>query len=119
LAISNLAFFTEQLNTLAGGLTNLVATNAPTVGLAVKNVESSTEILKSFLTDVQAGKGSVGNLLTNDQVAGNLLQITSNLSITSSNLNRLGLWGILWRHKPPRTNAPPPQITSSPKNKGE
>jgi hypothetical protein len=28
------------------------------------------------------------------------------LSITTSNLNRLGLWRILWQHKTPATNAP-------------
>jgi hypothetical protein len=34
-------------------------------------------------------------------------------------LNRLGLWGILWQHKPPRTNAPASEAArplSAPKN---
>ncbi|HWX22267.1 MAG TPA: MlaD family protein [Candidatus Binatia bacterium] len=118
-AVSNLAFFSGELNLMAGGLTNLVATNAPTLHTALKNVESSSETLKSVLDDVRAGKGSVGSLLSDQQLAANLSQITSNLSITSSNLNRLGLWGILWRHKPPRTNASPAPalIITSPKNR--
>jgi hypothetical protein len=37
------------------------------------------------------------------------------LEITASNLNRLGLWGILWSKKPPRTNRPPAGILESPK----
>jgi hypothetical protein len=55
---------------------------------------------------VQAGKGLAGDLLKNEQIATSVSEITSNLSITSSNLNRLGLWGILWQHKQPKTNAP-------------
>jgi hypothetical protein len=42
-------------------------------------------------------------LLSNEQVATNVSQIAQNLSITTSNLNRLGLWGILWQHKPAKT----------------
>jgi hypothetical protein len=40
-----------------------------------------------------------------------VLAIAGNLSVTTSNLNRLGLWGILWSHKPPKppdTNSTPP-----------
>jgi hypothetical protein len=73
----------------------------------VKNVESSTATLKKLLDGVQMGKGLAGNLLENEQIAANVSQIISNLSITTSNLNRLGLWGILWQHKSLRTNACP------------
>ena len=72
----------------------------------MKNIESSTEVLKNVLDELQAGKGLAGTLLKNEQLAASVEQIANNLSITSSNLNRLGLWGILWQHKPPRTNAP-------------
>jgi hypothetical protein len=45
-------------------------------------------------------------------------RIVDNLSITTSNLNRLGLWGILWQYKPPRTNDHPSvsRALASPKN---
>jgi hypothetical protein len=101
---TNLVLFSQQLTNFGGNLNELVATNSPTLHAAVKNIESSTIILKDLLVDVQAGKGLAGNLLQNPQLATNVSLIVSNLSITSSNLNRLGLWGILWQHKPPKTS---------------
>jgi hypothetical protein len=67
-------------------------------------VESSTESLRTILDDINKGKGPAGALLRDEQMTTNLNQITANLSVTSSNLNRLGLWGILWAKKSPRTN---------------
>jgi phospholipid/cholesterol/gamma-HCH transport system substrate-binding protein len=104
---SNLVLFTEQINQFAGSLREVVTTNSPEIKTAVNNIETATVDLRGLLGDLRAGKGAVGNLLTNEQMAADMAQITSNLSITTSNLNRLGLWGILWQHKPPRTNAPP------------
>jgi hypothetical protein len=72
----------------------------------VKNIESSTATLKSLLAGVQEGKGLAGELLENEQIAANVSRIVDNLSITTSNLNRLGLWRILWRPKTLGTNAP-------------
>ena len=117
LSSSNLVVFSEQLNRFAAGLNDLVATNSSDVHTVVKNLESSSESLKSLLSDVQAGKGLAGDLLKDEQIAASVSQITSNLSITTSNLNRLGLWGILWSHKPPKEKpAPAPTQLSSPKN---
>jgi hypothetical protein len=104
-SVSNLLVFSEQINESARALRELLATNSPEIGAAVSNIESSTETVKKLLDGVQEGKGLAGKLLENEQVAANLSQIVSNLSITTSNLNRLGLWGILWQHKLPRTNA--------------
>lgn len=102
---SNFLVLSRQLNQFAGSLTGLLATNTPAIERAVKNIESSTEMMNSVLNDVQAGKGLAGTLVRNEDIGRNLEQIAQNLSITSSNLNRLGLWGILWKHKPPE---PPP-----------
>lgn len=114
---SNLLAFSEQMSRFASGLNALVATNSPEVHTVVKNLESSSESLKSLLSDVQAGKGLAGDLLKNEQVAVNVSQIASNLSITTSNLNRLGLWGILWSHKPPKPEElPAPKTLATPKN---
>ena len=44
--------------------------------------------------------GLAGNLLKNEKLATDVSLIASNLSIVSSNLNRLGLWGIMWKKKP-------------------
>jgi phospholipid/cholesterol/gamma-HCH transport system substrate-binding protein len=116
---TNLLAFSERLNDFASGLDQVVATNRPSIDLAVKNIETSSEVLKSLMNDVQSGKGLAGDLLRNGQIGASLSQITSNLSITTSNLNRLGLWGILWQHKPPRTNAPNEKAIVSPKNESQ
>jgi phospholipid/cholesterol/gamma-HCH transport system substrate-binding protein len=117
-AASNLVFFSEQLSQSAGALRALVATNAPDIEMAVKNIESSSATLKHLLDGVQEGKGLAGKLLENEEIAANVSQIVSNLNVTTSNLNRLGLWGILWQHKPLRTNAPASRHESmtAPKN---
>lgn len=104
--VSNLLFFSDQINRSAGAVHDLLATNSPEIEAAVKNIQSSSATLKDLLEGVQAGKGVAGKLLENEEVAANMVQIVNNLNITTSNLNRLGLWGILWQHKPPRTNAP-------------
>jgi len=46
-------------------------------------------------------------VLEDPQLATNMQQLAANLAVTSSNLNRQGLWGILWSHKPAATNSPP------------
>jgi ABC-type transporter Mla subunit MlaD len=106
LSVSNLHFFSEQLNQSANALGGLLATNSPAIDVAVSNIEASTVALKRLMEGVQAGKGLAGKLLVNEQIAANVSQIVDNLNIATSNLNRLGLWGILWQHKPPSTNAP-------------
>lgn len=116
-AATNLVAFSEGMNRFAGSLNTLVETNSPQLHIAVTNLEASTESLKSLLTDVQAGKGLAGDLLKNQELAANLSQIMYNLSVTTSNLNRAGLWGILWKHKEPRTNAPSHRVLTSPKER--
>lgn len=110
--LSNLVAFSAQLEQASSNVNGLITTNGMVLSTAVKNIESSTVILESLLGDMQAGKGLAGTLLKNEAVAGDVAEITRNLSVTTSNLNRLGLWGILWRAKEPRTNAAPAQTTS-------
>ncbi len=71
---------------------------------------------------MQSGQGLAGTLLQNQQLATNVQAIANNLSVATSNLNRLGLWGILWHKEPgsPTTNAttqpllPPRQAQQEP-----
>jgi phospholipid/cholesterol/gamma-HCH transport system substrate-binding protein len=112
---SNLVYFSQQLNQFAAGLSGVLVTNEPSIQVAAKNIESSTVVLKNLLDDVQAGKGLMGDLLRNEELAASLNRTADNLSITSSNLNRLGLWGILWQHKPSKTNPPASPSLASPK----
>lgn len=104
-AASNLVAFSHQLNDFGGGLQGILATNREPIQMAVSNIVSSTETLKSLLADVQSGKGLAGEVLKNEQLATNVAQIAQNLSITTSNLNELGLWKVLWRHKPSKAES--------------
>jgi len=114
--LSNLLVFSAQMEQASANVNGLVATNGVVLGAAVKNIESSTVILESLLGDMQAGKGLAGTLLKNEALAGDVAKIAQNLSVTTSNLNRVGLWGILWKAKEPHTNTPPAQNMSSPKS---
>jgi phospholipid/cholesterol/gamma-HCH transport system substrate-binding protein len=105
-AVSNVVYFSKQINQFAGGLEDVLATNSTELAAAMKNIESSTVVLKNVLDDVQSGKGLAGTVLRNDQLATNVNTIAENLSITTSNLNRLGLWHFLWHREVPATNKP-------------
>ena len=105
-SVSNLVAFSHQLNDFGDGLNGILTTNRQPIQIAVSNIESSTETLKLLLSDVHAGKGLAGEVLRNDQLATNVVAIAQNLSITTSNLNRLGLWKMLWQHKPPKNSQP-------------
>ena len=114
--LSNLVVFSQQMEQLSAHADGLLATNGPALNAAVKNIESSTVILESLLGDMQAGRGLAGTLLKNEALAGDVAKIAQNLSVTTSNLNRVGLWGILWKPKAPHTNDPPAQNLMSPKD---
>jgi phospholipid/cholesterol/gamma-HCH transport system substrate-binding protein len=94
---SNLALFSHQLSDLATNLQDVLTTNKADLTGAVKNIESSTEMMKSLLSDLQAGKGLAGSLLKDEKLSVGVSQLVSNLTTLSSNLNRHGL---LWK---PRT----------------
>jgi len=115
-AVSNVVFFSESLNQFGTTFGTVLSTNSSEITTAVKNIESSTQVLKDLLNDLQAGKGLAGTLLRNDAMAADVQEIAGNLAVMSSNLNRLGLWGILWSRKAPRTNAPPAGALEAPKN---
>ena len=104
LAVSNAVAFSQELNRLAGSADMLLATNGVEISSAVKNIEFSTEILTNLMVDLKSGRGLAGTMLQNEQFATNVQAIANNLSVTTSNLNRHGLWGIMWAHKPPNTN---------------
>ena len=100
---SNLASFSRQLNELAVHLQGLLADNQAGVAASVKNIESSSEMMNSLLSELQAGKGLAGSLLKNEELSAGVSQLINNLTVLSSNLNQHGL---LW--KPRRTEVKPP-----------
>jgi ABC-type transporter Mla subunit MlaD len=114
LAVSNAVFFSQELAKLASSARNVILTNSEGISISVKNIESSTEVLKKLMDDLQSGKGLAGTMLKNEQLATNAQEITDNLTIATSNLNRLGLWRFLWHREPPHTNTPPNEAAKKP-----
>jgi ABC-type transporter Mla subunit MlaD len=108
-AVSNIVLFSHQLTGLADSANAMLASNGAQISVATKNIADSTETLKGVVNDVKDGKGLAGTILQNEELSSNVQAIASNLAVTTSNLNRHGLWGIMWSHKPPRaaeTNEP-------------
>jgi hypothetical protein len=120
LAVSNVVFFSQELTRMANSADSLLATNTPEINATVKNIKSSSEALKKLMDDLQSGRGLAGTVLQNQQLATNVQAIVNNLSVASSNLNRLGLWSFLWHKEPLRTNAPPRKLQfQSPRQSNE
>ncbi|HEX7653135.1 MAG TPA: MlaD family protein [Verrucomicrobiae bacterium] len=107
-AVSNLVAFSGKLDQLGDQAQLILATNGNNVAVATKNIEDMTANLKAVAADIQAGRGLAGAVLQNPELAANVQAIAANLSVTTSNLNRNGVWGILWSQKPPvKNNATP------------
>jgi phospholipid/cholesterol/gamma-HCH transport system substrate-binding protein len=109
-AISNLNYFAAQLTPLVTHANELVANNEAEVTGAIKNIETASGMLTNLLSELQRGEGLAGRLLRDEGMAAHVSLVASNLAVTSSNLNRLGLWGILWKPKAPKTNAVTPPV---------
>jgi ABC-type transporter Mla subunit MlaD len=105
IAVSNLVLFSTQLDQLGNSAQDILATNGANLTAATKNIQDLTVTAQQLAADVQAGKGLAGTLLQNPQLSTNVQSLAENLSEVSSNLNRFGLWHILWSHDPPGTNA--------------
>ena len=103
-AVSNLVRFSGNLTQLSLSAQAILATNAVNINDATRNIDDVTITMKAIAADLQAGKGLAGAVLQNQELATNVQAIAANLAITTSNLNRAGLWGILWSQKTPSTN---------------
>ena len=103
--MSNVVLFSSRLDGLATSAQTILDTNGANITAATRNIDDITVTVKQLAADLQAGKGLAGVVLQNPELATNVQSLAANLAVTSSNLNRLGLWGILWSHKPPTTNA--------------
>ena len=103
--VSNLVYFSEQVNGIAGQLSGVVGTNSAELNITMKNLSASSANLKSLLDEAQAGKGLAGTILKNDAFSANASAIVENLSVTTSNLNQLGLWRVLFPKHPAKTTS--------------
>jgi len=114
LAVSNVLAFSEQLGRAAGELEGLLHSNRAEIETIVKNVESTSGILKQFVTDLNNGQGLLGAMLRQRPAETNMAQtlhhltlVSSNLSFTTSNLNARGLWGVMFAPKPAKPATTP------------
>jgi phospholipid/cholesterol/gamma-HCH transport system substrate-binding protein len=105
LSVSNLTVFSSQLTNLAANLQLLVNTNKADWTDAVKNIESSSRMMKSLLSELQAGKGLAGSVLKNEELSLEVSQLVSNMNVLSSNLNQHGLF---WRPRKTENRPPSP-----------
>jgi phospholipid/cholesterol/gamma-HCH transport system substrate-binding protein len=107
IAVSNIVFFSQELTQMASNADGIIATNGVAISGAVTNLQATTATLRQIADDMHEGKGLAGTILENQQLATNVQETVNNLEITTSNLNKFGVWHILWRHEPPHTNGPP------------
>jgi hypothetical protein len=87
------------------GRITLLATNGTDITIALKNIESSTEVLKSLRNDTKSGKGLAGTVFQNEQPSTTVQAIVNHLGVASSHLTRPGRWSFL-RHKEPLYTPP-------------
>lgn len=105
-AVSNLNHFSTQLSELGTNVHGWFDANEERLTALLQNLQSASVTLTNLLAGLETGRGAAGRLLRDEQLAAQLSAIAENLAITTSNLNRRGLWGILWGTKPARTNLP-------------
>ena len=117
LAVSNAVKFSTGLTDLSDSAKQILATNSININQATKDLAEAMKNIKQITSDVQAGKGLAGTVLQNPELATNVQAIAANLAVTSSNLNRLGLWGILWSHPLAATNNVKSPTLTSPNNR--
>lgn len=113
-AVSNVVQFSVQLTQFGNSASSLLAASSNNISDSLSNIHDLTVQARQLFQDVQSGKGVAGELLESGQAATNVLLLTENLAITTSNLNRLGLWHLLWSHPPPDTNTVKPVTLQSP-----
>ena len=107
LTVTNLSTFSAQLNKVANELEETVITNSAELTTAIKNVQSAATKVDQMLADVQAGHGVAGALIKNEELARDVSNTLSNLSVFSRNLNEKGLWGVLRKPKPSKEKSEP------------
>ena len=99
LAIGNVVEFSEELKTAGGELRSIINTNRIVVNESVNNIKKTTESLNKLIGAAERGEGLAGKLFADEELAQNIVTLSSNLNEVSTKLNRQGLWGVLWEDK--------------------
>ena len=93
---TNLDTTLSNANNVVLSVQSLIASNRVAIDLSVSNLESATHRFDMLMADVQEGQGLAGKLLKDEKMAAKMSEIVTDLSVTSSNLNQLGLWRVLF-----------------------
>ena len=110
-----------RLNTTAAELDRIVVTNQDDVRKVVANLKDTSEQFKQISLDLEAGKGVAGSLLKDEKMKAEMASFISNandvaaeFSIFGSNLNKKGIWAMLWKpkHKDPKQPAASAKVKS-------
>lgn len=107
--ISNLTAAADALNRAADMLADLGETNAPTVANTITELENSAKLVRQILEQIDSGQGLLSTLIRDTNLPVHLTATASNLAVTTSNVNRFGLWRVLWKPRTTRTNTPTQQ----------
>ena len=98
-AIGNVVDFSKELKTAGGELRSIIDTNRVVVNESMANIKNTTESLNKLIAAAERGEGLAGKLFADEELAQNIVTLSSNLNEVSVKLNRRGLWSILWEDK--------------------
>ena len=107
--LSNLGRLTLRLDSLATNVDQFLTEQRPAVSNAIANASAVTEDLRGITSDLRAGRGVAGGLLSDDALRLQLGSALTNLATTSSNLANFGIL-----YKPPRPRKPVANPVRSP-----
>lgn len=96
-ALTNLGRLTVRLDSLATNVDQFITEQRPAVSNAIANAGVVTEDLRGITSDLRAGRGVAGGLLSDEALRLQLGSALTNLATTSSNLANFGIL-----YKPPR-----------------
>ena len=98
-AIGNVVDFSKELKTAGGKLRSIIDTNRVVVNESMANIKNTTESLNKLIAAAERGEGLAGKLFADEELAQNIITLSSNLNEVSVKLNRRGLWSVLWEDK--------------------
>ena len=98
-AIGNVVDFSKELKTAGGELRSIIDTNRVIVNESMANIKNTTESLNKLIAAAERGEGLAGKLFADEELAQNIVTLSSNLNEVSVKLNRRGLWSVLWEDK--------------------
>jgi phospholipid/cholesterol/gamma-HCH transport system substrate-binding protein len=106
ITLTNLQNLSQKFSAIADGLEGTFSTNQADLTETMRNLRATAQNMNQISAGLQDGKGVAGSLLKDEvlraqtaEMVANMNALASNLSLFSSNLNKKGLWSMLWKPK--------------------